>query len=154
MPATVTGPSDVSLQEFVFAIVSVSSAAAAGRPRGDLEIAAILRRHYELVAAAVAPAAGRVVKVLGDGVLLVFPIQGAKMALDALRSLQSSGSRLWSEVDPRCHVQVKAGAGSLAAGSMGPPGDQHFDVYGKALNELFKMPASDFVITPALTALL
>jgi hypothetical protein len=37
---------------------------------------------------------------------------------------------------------------------MGPPGAERFDVYGTALNDLFKAPGGDFVITPALALLL
>jgi hypothetical protein len=44
------------------------------------------------------------------------------------------------------------GSGRLATGAMGPPCAKRFDIYGTALNDLFKMPAGDFVITPELTA--
>jgi len=33
---------------------------------------------------------------------------------------------------------------------MGPPGDERFDVFGTALNDLFKAPPGDFVMTPEL----
>jgi hypothetical protein len=33
---------------------------------------------------------------------------------------------------------------------MGAPGDERFDVYGTALNDLFKAAPEDFVITPEL----
>jgi hypothetical protein len=57
---------------------------------------------------------------------------------------------LWNKFDANCSVQVKVGAGPLVSGEMGGPGDEHFDVYGTALNDLFKAPPGDFVITPEL----
>jgi class 3 adenylate cyclase len=117
-------------------------------------MAALLSKYYALVATAVAPGGGRVVKVMGDGVLVVFPLTRAREAVDALRVVQSSGSALWSLLDARCRVVVKVGAGSLASGAMGPPGDERFDVYGTALNNLFKAPPGEFVVTPELATLL
>jgi class 3 adenylate cyclase len=144
----------VGLEELVFAVTSVSGATAAGRDRGDLETATILAEYYGLVAATLGSCEGRVVKVLGDGVLVVFPIHRAEHAVGALRDLQASANALWSSFDARCRVQIKVGAGRLATGRMGPPGAERFDVYGTALNDLFRIAAGDFVIMPGLVLLL
>jgi class 3 adenylate cyclase len=139
-----------SVREYVFAIASVSAASEAARSRGDLKAAGILRDYYSLVSETVEPSDGRVVKVMGDGVLVVFPLRRAKKAVAALRLLQSAATALWSRLDRRCRVQVKVGAGSLVSGTMGPPGQQRFDVYGTALNDLFQASTDDFLITPEL----
>jgi len=136
-----------NVEELIFAIISVRDATAAARKHGDLQTAAVLSDYYTLVAAAVAPMDGRVVKVMGDGVLVVFPSERFAEAVDGLAVLQTSATALWSKLDARCRVQVRVGAGPLVAGSMGPPGDQRYDVYGTALNDLFKEPAHDFVVT-------
>jgi class 3 adenylate cyclase len=147
-----TTQSRLEVEELVFAITSVSAATAAGRAHDDLDMAAVLGEYYALVADGIRASEGRVVKVIGDGVLLVFPLGRAKDAVAALRDVQSSANALWAEVDPRCRVQIKVGSGRLATGAMGPPGAQRFDIYGTALNDLFKMPAGDFVITQELAA--
>src|SRR5437867_5063968 len=154
MSRTPARSTQISLEDLVFAITSVSAATAACRARGDLDTAAVLSDYYALVADAVRPSEGRVVKVIGDGVLVVFPIRRAKEAVEALRALQSSATALWSDVDTRCRVQVKVGSGRLACGAMGPPGAERFDIYGTALNDLFKTPTGDFVIMPELAVLL
>jgi adenylate cyclase len=154
MSRTPATSAQLGIEELVFAITNVSAATAACRAHGDLETAAVLSDYYALVAEAVRPSDGRVVKVMGDGVLVVFPLRRAKEALEALRVLQSSATALWSELDARCRVQVKVGSGRLASGSMGPPGAERFDIYGTALNELFKAPTGDFVIMPELALLL
>jgi class 3 adenylate cyclase len=142
----------LTVEELVFAITSVSGATAATRSHGDRKTVAVLSDYYALVATSTVPGGGRVVKVMGDAVLVVFPVGRAQEAVDALRLLQTSATALWSSLDARCRVQVKIGIGALVAGAMGPPGDERFDVYGTALNELFKAPAGDLVIAPDLAA--
>ena len=149
-----TSTTQLASEELVFAITSVSAAAAAGAAHGDLATASALSDYYGLVADAVRGSEGRVVKVIGDGVLIVFPLHRAKEAVENLRDLQSTGTEWWSAFDPRCRLQVKVGSGSLATGLMGPPRAERFDVYGSALNELFKMPPGDFVVAPELSRLL
>ena len=144
----------VSVEDLVFAITSVTAASAAARGQGDLKTVAVLSKFYALVAENVSSSDGRVVKVMGDGVLVVFPAARARQAAEALRLVQSSGTALWSAFDARCRVQVRAGAGRLACGAMGPPGEQRFDVYGTPLNDLFKLPSGDFVTTSELASLL
>lgn len=145
-----TTQSWLEIEALVFAITSVSAATVAGRAHDDREMAAVLAEYYALVAEAVRPSEGRVVKVIGDGVLVVFPLHRANDAVQALRGVQSPATALWAEVDPRCRVQIKIGSGRVATGAMGPPGAERFDIYGTALNDLFKMPADDFVIAPEL----
>ena len=147
-------PPRIGLEEFVFAVTSVPGATAAGLIHGDLETVSLLAEYYLLVADTLGRSEGRVIKVMGDGVLIVFPIYRARDAVGDLRFLQTSATALWSAFDARCRVEVKAGAGRLASGAMGPPGAQQFDVYGKALNDLFKAPSGDFVIVSELDALL
>jgi len=92
-----------------------------------------------------------VIKVVGDGVIVAFPVSQALGAVQCLRSLQEHGTTLWQRFDPRCRVQVKVGIGSLISGLFGPPGEEREDLYGDALNQLFKAPAGDFVMSAALS---
>jgi adenylate cyclase len=140
-------------EELVFAIATVDGSTRAGRTHPDLEMAAVLSDYYGLAAETLSSSQGRIVKVIGDGILVVFPVQRAHDALAALHGFQSAATARWAEVDPGCRVQVKVGVGALATGPFGPPGDERFDVYGNALNQLFKAPAADFFITPELSTL-
>src|SRR5207247_268245 len=101
---------------------------------------------------------GRVIKYLGDGALLTFPVHRARDAVSALREIQAAGSASWGEFDPRCRVQVKVGLGTVVGGMLGAPGDERFDIVGDALNRLFKAPwgetAGDFVVAPEVAELL
>jgi len=141
------------MEDLVFAIVSVDGSTRVGRTRSDLEMASILSDYYALAAESLSSSEGRIIKVIGDGILVVFPVARAREAVAALRRFQALASVLWSEIDPSCQAQVKVGVGSLATGPFGPPGDERFDVYGSALNQLFKAPAAEFLVTPELAAM-
>ena len=153
MTSPSNGP-DLEPLEAVFALVAVAGSSAACTTQGDLATARILAEYYTLVASAARPAEGRIVKVMGDGVLLTFPKARVREALSALHALKREGTRLWQQFDQGCRVQLKIGAGLVVAGQMGPPDDQRFDVYGDALNRLVRMPTGDVVISPEAQALL
>ena len=141
----------VRIERLVLALVSVAGASAACADHGDAPTVDVLREYYALVARSVAAAQGRVVKVLGDGVLVAFPTADVHQTLEALRSAQAAGTALWSAFDGRCRVVVRVGAGPVVRGPLGPPGEERDDVYGDTLNRLFKTsPTDDFlVVAPA-----
>jgi len=109
-------------EELVFAIAAVDGSTRVGRTRPDLEMAAVLSEYYALAAESLSSSQGRIIKVIGDGILVVFPVSRAREAVAALRRFQSSATALWSEIDPSCRAQVKVGVGTLATGPFGPPG--------------------------------
>jgi class 3 adenylate cyclase len=141
-------------ESLVLAVFSVDGATAACVTHGDRATVAVLSKYYARVAKALAPAGGQVIKVMGDGMLVVFPPADAKAAATMCREAQSEGTRLWQAFDPRCRVRVKLGAGTLMRGRIGPPGEERADVYGHVLNQLYKANGEEFLILPGLAALL
>jgi class 3 adenylate cyclase len=141
-------------ESLVLAVFSVDGATAACATHGDRATVAVLSKYYARVAAALAPAAGQVIKVMGDGMLVVFPPAGAKTVETTCREAQSAGTRLWQAFDTRCRVRVKLGAGTVVRGQIGPPGEERADVYGHVLNQLYKANGEEFLILPGLAALL
>ena len=138
----------------VLALVSVNGFTAACAEHGDRATLGVLSEYYAAVAASVRASGGRVVKVMGDGMLLAFSAAETQVALAALRSAQQEGNRLWQAFDARCGVAVRVSAGSVLVGTFGPPGDERPDLFGDALNQLFKSPTGPFVLTPQVEALL
>ena len=136
--------------DLVFAVLSVAGATAACATHGDEATVEALASYYSLVADKVHRERGRMIKVIGDGVIVAFPVSRVPAAVECLRSLQEQGTTLWQLFDQRCRVQVKVGIGSLISGLFGPPGEERKDLYGDALNQLFKAPAGDFVMSSAL----
>jgi class 3 adenylate cyclase len=147
---------DITLQEesLILALFSVDGATAACATHGDRPTVAVLSAYYARVAAILAPADGQVIKVMGDGMLAVFPPANAKAAERRCRQAQAEETELWQAFDPRCRVRVKLGAGTVLRGRIGPPGAERVDVYGNALNQLYKAKGEEFLILPELAALL
>ena len=144
----------VTEAQLVLAVASVDGATAACAEHGDRATLAVLSEYYAVIAASARTCGGRVVKVMGDGVVLAFPAGSAQDAVTALRSAQQETTRLWQAFDTRCHVGVRVSAGSVLAGSFGPPGEERPDIFGDALNRLFRTPPGAFVLTPQVEALL
>ena len=144
---------DPKPEHLVFALTSATGASKACVAHGDAATVVVLQAWYAQVAAAAEGAGGTLVKLMGDGALLTFPVSRAGDAIPSLRALQATGTALWSRFDARCRVQVKVGAGVLMTGMFGARGRERFDVYGHALNELFKRPYNDFEVMPTVTEL-
>jgi Adenylate cyclase, family 3 (some proteins contain HAMP domain) len=144
----------VTETHLVLALASVDGATAACAEHGDRPTLAVLSEYYAVIAASARSCGGRVVKVMGDGVVLAFPPERAQDAVAALRSAQQETTRLWQAFDARCHVGVRVSAGSVLAGSFGPPGEERPDIFGDALNRLFRTPPGAFVLTAQVEALL
>lgn len=138
----------------VLGIASIAGASVASETHGDAAMATLLDRVYGFAEDAAHRGHGRIVKVMGDGVLFMFPVDRAGDAVNALEEFRVRASAAAREVDGRCRMQVKLTAGPVLAGEMGPPSDRRFDVYGRTLNALFKMKSDDFVVAPSLAALL
>jgi class 3 adenylate cyclase len=144
----------LTAEHLVLALTCVPGSTAACAAHGDESTVAVLADYYALVAHAVTSAGGRVIKVMGDAALVTFPGGRVREAVEAMRSLQARGTSLWRGFDDRCRVEVKVGAGTVVCGQFGPPGDERPDVYGDALNQLFKGAWGEFVLTPEVEALL
>lgn len=143
-----------SPEQLVIAVTHVPGSTKACARRGDVAMFDTLQAYYALAADAAAAAGGRVVKPIGDGILLSFPVVRASQAVEALRVFQERATALWRAFDPECTVQVKVGAGTVRSGRLGAPGDERYDLVGDALNRLFKAPWADFVVLPELETLL
>ena len=147
----VTEPTDLTV---VLSLADVTGFARACRDRSDLETFRLLDRLYEMAGAAAAAAGGRLVKPMGDAVLMVFPVEQARPAVAALQGLKQKADACWSEIRAESRLQIKAHTGSVTCGLMGAAGDKRFDVIGRTVNDLFLMPREEFAVSPALRQLL
>ena len=113
----------------------------------DEEIADVIDGYYQRVAARVAEAGGRVVKYMGDGVLVVFDAGDTDRGVEALLDVKQLVDRYLEGRGWPCHVTVKAHVGTAIAGPYGPPGDRRFDVIGKAVNTAAMLDASGVALS-------
>lgn len=140
--------SDLETIDAIVVIASVAGESKACLDRGDLLTAHTRQEFYALAAEVARAAGGRVIKAVGSAVLFTFPRPRAPGLLTSLGSFQDQANHVWNAFDPRCHVQLRIGAGSVVAGPMGPPDDLRWDVCGDTVNRLFKMSAGEFVFSP------
>ena len=141
-------------ERLILAITRVPGSTKACAVRGDAEMFAALAEYYALVATATATAGGRVIKCMGDAVLLTFPANQVRAAVSALRNMQEAADALWRRFGAQCHVQLKVSNGVVMCGMLGAPGEERFDIIGGALNALIKAPWGDFDLSPEVVALL
>ena len=100
----------------------------------DDALADVVDRYYELVAGRITAAGGRVVKFMGDGVLVVFELALADAAVTELLALKPVVDAFFASLRWECRLIVKVHAGPVIAGDYGATGDKRFDVLGKTIN--------------------
>lgn len=144
----------MNTEDLVLAVTSVAGSTTACASHGDVRTVEVLIAYYAMIAEGATSAGGRVIKVMGDAVLVTFPVARARDAVATLRSLQAGTNDVWRRFDERCRVEVKVGVGRVVCAPFGPSMDGREDVYGDALNQLFKRPSGEFTLTPELEALL
>jgi adenylate cyclase len=152
-PAPPPSPTRVEERRLILGVVDLVGFTVACRTLTPTAVFRALEALYRHVAAEVEAAGGRVVKVMGDAVLVVFPADDPAPALGALRRLAAGPCPPFAPSTAPARLQVKAHVGLVASGPLGPPGDCRFDVVGAAVNELFLLPAGDLVLSPELLRL-
>jgi class 3 adenylate cyclase len=100
----------------------------------DTELADTIGAYYEQVGAAVQAAGGRVVKFVGDGVLIVFAEEGVDRGVEMLLALKDAVDGAMAARRWECRLAAKAHFGPTIAGPFGIAGDKRFDVLGKTVN--------------------
>ncbi len=137
---------------FVLAVADITGFAKACRAKFDVDMFVMLDRFYHATADAIAPSGGKLVKAMGDAILMVFPEQKAKQAASCLHELQNKVQTVWSEFGTDCTVRIHAHVGTVASGPIGP--GQQFDIVGNPVNELFLMPWDGPMFSAELTSLI
>lgn len=113
----------------------------------DRDLADVIDGYYQVVAAQIAAAGGRVVKYMGDGALVVFDAGEAERGIEALLALKQLVDRYFEGQGWACRASVKAHVGPVIAGPYGPPGELRFDVIGQAVNTAAMLDASGVTLS-------
>lgn len=127
-------PADCETQTLGVAFFDLSRMAEWTSPDEDARVASFFQAFYGLAAKHLKPAGGRIVKLMGDAGLVVFPEESVEGCVFALAELarEARERALASGLDAYLNVNVHVGP--ALAGSFGPPGDERFDVIGKTVN--------------------
>jgi class 3 adenylate cyclase len=127
-------PPDCQTQTLGVAFFDLSRFAEWRSPDDDARVASFLQGFYQLVDAHLTPAGARIVKLMGDAGLVVFPKESAERAIFALSALAGEARELALESGLDGYLNVSVHVGPVLAGAFGPPGHERFDVIGKNVN--------------------
>jgi len=100
----------------------------------DARIASFFAQFYATAAERIEPAGARIVKLMGDAGLAVFPTEAAETAIFALATLARDARTLARDNGLDTFLAVNVHVGPVVAGPFGPPGAESYDVIGKAVN--------------------
>ena len=140
-------PETRSETPLLVAFVDLTRFAAQSRRVDDVELADTIDAYYEQVGAAVADAGGRVVKHVGDGVLIVFDEGRVDRGVEMLLALKDSIDQTMTRRGWECRLVVKAHFGTAIAGPFGSAGAKHHDVVGKVVNTAAALDATGVTLT-------
>lgn len=104
-----------------------------------LEVAGFISGWYRSIEAALGKNGGGLVKYMGDSCLATFPPEGSTSAVDAALHLVGHPP---TGLDVQ--VGVKIHFGVVAEGEIGA--DRRYDIFGGAVNDLFRMGAAGAVL--------
>lgn len=139
---------DVSEAALVVAFSDLTGFARFARNRPDREVFEIMSAYFELAGDIIERGGGRVVKPIGDSVLMTFPEGRADDAVNALLRLKEEGDRWLEQRGLPCRHVIKAHAGPVCCGPIGPRGDKRLDVYGRTVNTAALTRSNGFAVTP------
>jgi class 3 adenylate cyclase len=118
----------------VIAFLSLNGYTVQASKLPDATVADTVNDYYELVDGHVIEAGGHVVKFIGDGALVVFPMERADSGICALLDLKTAVDRWYADRDWSCRMVVRVHAASVIAGPFGSGANTRFDVIGNAVN--------------------
>jgi class 3 adenylate cyclase len=154
MPLDIAPGQPRAPRELVIAFLDLSLFTQDARRHDDMQVADMIDAYYERVAAAAHAAGGHIVKVIGDGVLLVFDPAHGDEAITALLALKSDVDAWLAGERWQCRLVVKAHCDVVIAGGYGAAGNKRFDVIGNAVNLTARIAARSFAVSPQVFRLL
>jgi class 3 adenylate cyclase len=135
---------DRAVQRLLICFVDLSTFARDAERTDDVRLAEILDRYYRVIGDATAKAGGTVVKLIGDGALLVFPPERADDAVRELLALRGAVSELCAKEGWTSYLVVKLHCGDVVAGEFA---DKRFDVIGGQVNIAARLPTRQFALS-------
>ncbi len=127
-------PPDCKTETLGVAFFDLSRIAEWSSSERDTVVASFLQAFYKLAADHIEPAGGRIVKLMGDAGLTVFPERSVEPMIFALAAFARDARERAREFGLDTYLNVNVHVGPVLSGSFGPPGAERFDVIGKTVN--------------------
>ncbi len=141
-------PDDCRTESLVVAFFDLSRIAEWSSSDEDARVASFFQKFYALASEHIEPAGGRIVKLMGDAGLAVFPTESAEDAIFALCAFARDARKCAAEFGFDAYLNVNVHVGPVIAGSFGPPGAERFDVIGKTVNIAARLGRRGVTLSP------
>jgi class 3 adenylate cyclase len=106
-----------------------------------------MQKYFFWAGALIQKSHGKVIKCMGDAILMAFEAEYAEDGIFTLRRLKSEGDAWLQEAGIPCQHLIKAHFGPVMAGYVGAPGQEQFDIFGKTVNICFTMESFGLVLS-------
>jgi class 3 adenylate cyclase len=130
-------------QALLIAFVDLARFQIAARRIKDEALAELIQDYYERISDGVKGTGGRVVKYMGDGALIVFPLDRASQAARSLVLLKQDIDARMAKRKFSTAFVARVHAGDVMAGDFGAKGDKRYDVIGSAVNRAAALRYTD-----------
>ena len=118
------------------------------RSSTDREVFDLLKDYFHRAGSAIQSAGGKVIKLIGDAMLVVFPGELADEGINCLADLKRDSDAWLKANGLPSHLQVKVHVGSAILGRNGPPGEERLDVYGNTVNTAATLKCHGIALSP------
>lgn len=106
-----------------------------------------MKKYFLWAGALIQKSHGKVIKCMGDAMLMAFEAEAAEAGIFALRRLKSEGDAWLHEAGIPCQHLIKAHFGPVMAGYVGAPEQEQLDILGKTVNVCFTMESFGLVLS-------
>jgi len=141
-------PSDCRTETLGVAFFDLSRIAEWSSSDEDARVASFFQEFYALAAKHIEAAGGRIVKLMGDAGLAVFPTESAEDVIFALCAFAREARGRGGEFGFDVYLNVNVHVGPVLAGSFGPPDGERFDVIGKTVNIAARLGRRGVTLSP------
>jgi len=141
-------PPDCQTQTLGVAFFDLSRIGEWSSSEDDTRVASFFQKFYGIAAKHLEPAGGRIVKLMGDAGLVVFPEECVEDGIFALCAFTREARECGRGFGLDTYLNVNVHVGPVLAGSFGPPGAERFDVIGKTVNIAARLGRRGVTLSP------
>ncbi len=141
-------------QEVLIAVADISHFLNIVKTKSNLEVFYFLQTFYKKVELCLEESSGRALKYIGDSVFMVFPPNNINLSLKLLKKMKSNLDNWLLGENFQSTCQIKVHIGRAAVGMVGENDTESIDIFGSVVNELFMLPAGEFVLSKPLARLI
>lgn len=140
--------SEVEELILVVAFSDISNFAKIVNGMSNLETFTFLQKYRDLAEPIITKYEGKIIKQIGDALLIVFQESKAKDAKDSFIELENSINRFLSNYTKTGKLNIRATIGKVAIGLLAP--ENTLDVAGKVINEAARIDGKGITLSETL----